>query len=325
MWFKNLRIYRFTSEFNIDAQSLNEALEKAAFTPCSKTDPMKMGWVSPVEGGDQYVHSALGNLMICAKKQEKVLPGAVVNEALKERIEEIKLREDRHVGSKERKDIKDEIILELLPKAFSRSSRMYAYIAPKEQLIIVDAASANRAEMLLSLLRSSIGSLPVVPLKCQQLPYKAMTQWLIAGAAPTPFEFGGECQLSDPKEAGSTIRCKHQDLTSTEINNHLQADMIATQLGLSWQGGIEFMLDDQLAIKRIKFADEIYEQAQEADSENVSQQFDTDFSIMSLELSRFIEALIAALGGTSQEQESVEEILARVSKTENTSELEVSF
>lgn len=327
MWFKNCRVYRFTSPCKINEEQLNEGLTQDAFTPCGKQEPKRSGWVDPTDSDGPLFHASLGQFIVCAKTQERVLPSSVVNEHLKERIDEIKIREDRHIGASERKDIREDIVLELLPKAFSRSSRLYAYINPKAGLIVVDSASANKAEALLSLLRTSLGSLPVVPLISQQLPYKAATQWLLDHDVPPPFVLGGECQLSDPKEASSVIRCKHQDLTSSEINNHLQSGMIVTQLGLNWKDGIDFVLDDQFAIKRLKFSDDIHEQANEQDAENPAQQFDMDFSIMSIELNKLISDLLSAMGGINQDNVSVEEIVANVAKTEvsDTSTEELTF
>jgi recombination associated protein RdgC len=57
------------------------------------------------------------------------------------------------------------------------------------------------------------------------------------------------------------------------------------------------MLDDQLAVKRLKFDDVISEKANERNPESKAEQFDADFAIMSGELKNFIVALLAAFGG----------------------------
>ena len=76
--------------------------------------------------------------------------------------------------------------------------------------------------------------------------------------------------------------------------------------------GIEFILDDQLAIKRLRFADNIQEKADSYEAQDSDEQFAIEFSVMTLELSSFIKHLIDALGGINTEQQSVEEIVARV-------------
>jgi recombination associated protein RdgC len=239
--------------------------------------------------------------MICAKKQEKVLPAAVINEALEEKVAAIAEKDGRPVHRKERQSLKDDIIMELLPKAFTRSQLQFAYIAPKQNYIVVNAASANKAEELLSALRESIGSLPVTPLTSLRLPYEAMTDWVLNGSLSEQFIIGSECELSDPKESGSVIRCKYQDLASPEITSHIKGGMIVTQLSLNWQDGLEFVLDDKLAIKRMRFADNICEKADSYDSQDAIDQFDNEFSVMTIELSAFIDNLTAALGGINKD------------------------
>jgi len=323
MWFKNLRIYLFTHPFTLDSNSLNEALNKNAFTPCNSQDISRYGWVSPSQpkhaDDDNLVHASQGYLLICAKKQEKVLPASVINEALEERVAEISEAEGRSIYRKERQALKDDVIMALLPRAFTRSSLQFAYISPEKGYIVVNAASANKAEELLTALRESIGSLPVIPLASKQLPVQSMTKWVMDATAPQAFELGEECELADPKESSSIIRCKYQNLKSAEISNHLKTGMIVTKLALNWLQGVDFILDDQLAIKRLRFADEIREKADNTDSQDSTEQFDLQFAVMTLELSSLIDQLLLGLGGVSMEATSVEEIVARVDNSESVS------
>ncbi|MFB3058287.1 MAG: recombination-associated protein RdgC [Gammaproteobacteria bacterium] len=45
--------------------------------------------------------------------------------------------------------MRDEVFFSLLPRAFTRSTLQYAYISPRDNLLIIDTASARRAEDLL--------------------------------------------------------------------------------------------------------------------------------------------------------------------------------
>ncbi|QFT54290.1 recombination-associated protein RdgC [Microbulbifer sp. THAF38] len=317
MWFKNLRIYRLTKEFSLDAEKLNELLEAQAFVPCGSQDSVRYGWVSPLgRHGSQLVHATNGYLMICAKKQEKVLPAAVINEKVEELAQAISEKEARQVGRKERQNLKDEVLLEMRPKAFARSRLHYAYIAPQEGWVVVDASSASAAEELLENLREAISSLAVVPLSAKNLPQQTMTHWLTAPEAPAQFDFGHECELRDPKDSGSVIRCKNQDLCAEEIHNHLVAGLQVHKLGLVWRGGVDFLVDDQLSLKRVKFSDELLEKADGADAESAAQRFDADFAVMTLEISALIRDLLNAFGGMNTESTSVEEIVAKASRSE---------
>ena len=124
-----------------------------------------------------------------------------------------------------------------------------------------------------------------------------MTRWVNSGRVETGFTLGEECELRDNNDIRCLIRCKNQDLKTTEIVNHLKTGMHVSKLALVWQGRIECVLDENLVLRRLRFSDLIHEQANDVEAEDVATRFDTDFSIMSLELSAFVKALLEALGG----------------------------
>ncbi len=298
MWFKNLHIYRFTRPFELSAEELADRLAGRPFAPCGNLEMTRSGWVPPLgHPATDLVHVTNGYTMVCARRQEKLLPAAVVNEALEESIQAIEAEELRKVGRKERSKLKEELVFTLLPRALARSTLQHAYIDPAGGLLVVSAASAKRAEELLDGLREAVGSLPLIPLRAKGIPLQVMTDCLLRATPPAGFEFGHDCELRDPADEGAVIRCKNQDLTATEINNHLQTGMTVTKLALCWPSGIECIVDEQLAVKRLVFDDVLQEQAADGDAPDAAARFDADFAIMSLELSRFIAGLMQAFGG----------------------------
>lgn len=300
MWFKNLRIYRITRPWDINSEALDKMLQDKAFSPCGGQDQLRTGWVAPLgEEGRPNTHTATDFIMVCAKRQERLLPSTVVNEQLQEKIEQIRIDEDRRVGKRERQDIKDEIIFSLLPKAFTRSQLNFAYIDTRENLIIIDTASAKRAEELLNLLRDSVGSLPVIPLNAPQQPDLTMTQWVRHGELPAGFALGDECELESPRDEGRVIRCKKQELTATEMLNHIETGMLIRKLALQWQESLDFVIDDELTVRRLKFSQELLDKADERQPESAAEAFDLDFTIMTMELRAFIQALMVAFGNES--------------------------
>ena len=171
MWFKNLKIYRFSKPFTIDNDTLEKQLQEHAFHPCTRLQPSSCGWVSPLGNrGSMLTHTIGQSIMVCARQEDKILPAAVINELLEEKLDAVEADTGRRPVGKHKQSIKDELILELLPKAFSKSKRTYAYMDLQAQLLIVDAASGNKADELIQLLRKALGSLPVIPLKTATLP-----------------------------------------------------------------------------------------------------------------------------------------------------------
>ncbi len=303
MWFKNLQLYRFTKPFELDAEALGLQLEENSFVPCGSQETSRSGWVPPLgRHGSEFVHASSGFLMICSKRQDRLLPAAVVNEALEEKVLQIEEREARKLPAKQRRSLKDEIIFSLLPKAFARSSLLYAYISPRDNLLVVNAASAKRAEELIDDLRAALGSLSVIPLASKSQPIDVMTRWVNSAQPEQGFELGEECELRDNADISCVIRCKNQNLGAAEIVSHLKTGMHVSKLALNWQQRIEFVLDEKLVIKRLRFSELVQEQADEIEADDVATRFDVDFSIMALELAGFYKALITALGGEDLSQ-----------------------
>ena len=303
MWFKNLQLYRFTKPFELDAATLGEQLQQQEFVPCGSQDMTRSGWTPPLgRHGSEFVHATNGYQMICLKRQDKLLPAGVINEELEEKALEIESREGRQIARKERRALRDEVYFSLLPRAFVRSSMQFAYISPRDQLLIIDAASAKRAEDFLQVLRDTLGSLSVIPLVSKHQPIDVMTGWVSTGQSEAGFELGEEGELRDNADISSVIRCKNQDLAAAEIVNHLKTGMHISKLALNWQQRIEFVLDEKLTVKRLRFSDIVQEQASDTQAEDAAAQFDVDFSIMALELSGFIKSLTEAYGGAEDSE-----------------------
>lgn len=293
MWFKNIQIFRFTKPVELSAESLAEELGEASFVPCGSQDLKRQGWIAPMgDLGEDLVHSANGYIMVCLKRQEKIIPAAAINDLLDIQIKDIELAEGRKVGRKERSKLKEEVVFTMLPRAFTRSSLVYAYISTKEGLLVINSSSSTRAEELCTELRSAIGSLPVVPVKANNPPPDTMTHWLKTRVEPTGFEFGHECELRDTLDEKAVIQCKYQNLCSEQINQHLQESMYVSKLGLVSKNGIECVIDENFAIKRLAFGDVIHDRAREGDGVDAAAQFDIDFALMTLELKGLIGSLM---------------------------------
>lgn len=298
MWFKNLALYRFTEPFTLSPTELEDKLQPLAFKPCVSQELFRFGWTAPLgQNSQQLVHAANGYFMICGKKQEKVLPTPVINELLVERIQEIEDQQGKKPTKKQRDEIKDEIIFDLLPKAFAFSKKTYAYIDPKGGWLIIDAASTKKAEEILSHLRKCLETLPVVPPLTKEKPVTIMTQWLMDNQSPNDVNIEDECELRAQDDEGAIIRCKRHDLSLPEIKYHLDSGKQVLKLSLSWADRLTFILDENLAIKRLKFLDLIQEQASDIETSNDAEQFDVDFSIMSAELAGFLPRLLEWFGG----------------------------
>jgi recombination associated protein RdgC len=150
------------------------------------------------------------------------------------------------------------------------------------------------------LLRKSLGSLPAVPLNTIEKPTSIMTQWLLNDKTPDDITVEDECELRSPEELGGIIRCKRHDLALPEIKNHLNTGKEVIKLAVSWADRISFIIDENMAIKRLRFLDLIQDQVTDIETNDDATQFDVDFSIMSAELANFLPRLLELFGGENK-------------------------
>ncbi len=67
-----------------------------------------------------------GRIMLCMQIEERILPSTVVQQALKEKLKHLQIEKNRKLSKKERQSLKEEIILTLLPRTFTKLTRIYA-------------------------------------------------------------------------------------------------------------------------------------------------------------------------------------------------------
>ena len=301
MWFKNLRAYRLTQPFDLSPEQLGEQLAEQAFSPCAKSQPLSLGWVPALgEGTEALVHAAGGRLLVKLKREEKLLPSTVVRELLEEKVALIEEEQARKVYRKERLLLKDEIVQDCLPRAFTRSSSVYAYLDTRANWILVDAASAARAEELLNLLRECIGSFPVVLPQVVNAPVATMTGWLEHRNLPEDFALGEECELREPGEEGGVVRCRGVDLLSEEVETHLQAGKQVARLALQWDERLSLIIAEDLCLRRLKFADELMKENEDIPEADKAARLDADFALMSDALTGLQQRVLDLFGGEAE-------------------------
>jgi len=302
LWFKNLLVYRLSREVSLSADEMEKQLSQFTFTPCGSQDMAKTGWVSPMgsHGGDALTHSHNGQILLCTRQEQKILPSPVIKQELQAKIEQIESEQHRKLKKTEKDSLKDEVLHSLMPRAFSRFSQTFMWIDTVNGLIMVDAASAKKAEDMLALLRKSLGSLPVVPLTMESPIELTLTEWVRSGETPAGFTLQDEAELKAILEEGGVIRCKKQALVSDEIATHIENGKLVTKLAVDWQERIAVVLADDGSIKRLKFSDVIREQNDDIDRDDFAQRFDADFILMTGELAALIQNLVEALGGEAQ-------------------------
>ncbi len=191
--------------------------------------------------------------------------------------------------------MKEEIVHDLLPRAFPKRSNTLIWIAPKANLVWIDAASLKRADAIVTQLIALLGGgIALTLLQTQLSPATAMSQWLAAKEAPAGFSIDRECELKQPDSEKSTVRYSRHTLDIDEVAEHIQQGKLPTQLALTWEGRVSFVLTESMTLKRIKLLDVTMQGSAPGKADDG---FDADVAITTGELGKLFPDLLAALGG----------------------------
>jgi recombination associated protein RdgC len=121
-----------------------------------------------------------------------------------------------------------------------------------------------------------------------------MAEWLATREAPPGFSIDRDCELKQPDSEKASVRYARHTLDIDELALHIRQGKLPTQLAMTWNGRVSFVLTEALTLKRIKLLDVVLEGNAPAKDEDG---FDADVAISTGELGRLIPDLLAALGG----------------------------
>lgn len=297
LWLKNLHLYRLSPNHGLSIEQLQTQLSAKPFQPCGSQDLSNQGWVPPASHTpDLYTVAHDGVVLVALKTEEKLLPASVVRQQVEDRVQEIEAAEHRKVGRKEMRDLRDDVTMQLLPRAFVRQRVLRAMIDLNLNLVWVESASEGKAEDFLSHLRETLGNLPAHLLQTAVTPQTAMTTWLEQGA-PEGFTLDADCELRSPGDESAVIRISRHNLDCDEVRQHLDNGKVVTRLGLSWNDHLSFLLTEKLEIKRLAMLDVLEDNLEEAGAEDQAALFDASFILLCGELRHLTTDLLQACGG----------------------------
>jgi recombination associated protein RdgC len=294
MFFRNLTLFRFSPSVADDLSRLDEVLPEHRLRPVGPMEFATRGFISPLGVSDEAMTHTVGPYtMVRGGSENRLLPAAVVHDEVAKRVQKITEGEGRKVGGRERKRLKDDVLNELLPRAFVRSSCLAAYVDTRSGWMVVNTASRGAAENLLSQMREALGSFPAVPLAPEESPRTLLTHWVATGVLPTGFALGDEIELRDPATAsGAIARCRRQDLDTDEVREHLRTGKQVFRIGLLFDDRISFVLGEDLVVRKLRFSDVVLDEQAEG-HESAAAERDSSFALMTLEYGRLLDKLAA--------------------------------
>ena len=294
MFFRNLTLFRFPT--TLDFSQLDSLLPEMILKPVGALDMSSRGFVPPFGRGDDVLAHRSGDaLWLTVGGEDKILPGSVVNDLLAKKLAEIEEKEGRKPGGRTRKRLKEDLVHELLPRAFVKPSRTDAMLDLEHGFVAVDTSSRKNAETVVSEIRHAMGSFPALPLNAEVAPRSILTGWIAGEPLPEGLALGEECELKDAMDGGAVVKCQNQDLQGDEIAKHLEAGKQVTRLALTLDDHLSFVLGEDLVIRKLKFLDGAVDQLENTEREDLRAELAARFALMSGEVKRLFVVLEAAL------------------------------
>lgn len=293
-FFKSVIAYRIGPNWTPPALEVLEAeLSRLAFEPCGPTQEVSVGWMPP--RGEEHgamVENVAGHLIVKLAVERKSVPASAVKQELDARVKALEAERGRKPGKKEKAEIKDEIMRDLMPRAFSKRSAHFAWIDPVNRFLVVGAGSYKAADAVVTHLVDLMAELkvvlPLAPIQTTMTAGASMGTWLATKESPPEFSIDQDLKLKNEDRA--TISYTKHNLDLDEITHHLESGMAATQMALTWEGKVSFVLTDTMVVRKINFLDVTTDVG-------ADDGFDGDVMIATGELSKLLPDLLRALGG----------------------------
>ncbi|MCM5678505.1 recombination-associated protein RdgC [Schlegelella sp. S2-27] len=295
--FKNALVFRIAQWDRPAVADIEERLAGARFAECGATQPESAGWVEP--RGQKHgalVESIGGQWILRLCTETKSVPASAVKTRLEEQLDKVEQETGRRPKGKRAKELKEEIVRDLLPRAFPKRGNTTVWINPAAGFVVVDASSIKKADAIVSRLVELLGGgLSLSFLQSEISPAVAMSGWLKSKEAPAGFTIDRDCELKQPDSEKATVRYARHTLDIDEVGQHIEQGKVPTQVAMTWDSRVSFVLTESLAIKKIKLLDVVLEGASSATRDDGG--FDADVALMTGELGKLIPDLIDALGG----------------------------
>ncbi len=271
------------------------SLQKHAIPLLLDLSIAEQGFAPPYEFSDQMVITAQNSWKIQLRKEKKLLPASVLRQESKRRIKEIEEKEYRQLSAKDKKALKQRVLDELLPRAFSQISTIEGIYIRDKGFLLVNQAQGNKREELLSHLRQALGSFEAALILCKKTATDLMSQWLLDNnSLPNDLAIGNYCELKNIANIKSVSRFVNQDIQSKEVIGILEKDHFVSQLALIWQDKLRFILCEDFSLKNIQYLEK--QQLMEIEPNDIL----TLQWLFSQDLTLLYEVLIKAAGGTKK-------------------------
>ena len=250
---RNLMTY--SAEVHASVEELEERLPH--FTGLGEHQRQDSGFVNVIPDQDARVLKVPGGWAICLREDTKGVPAEEVNKAANEKVAAIQEATGRKVGKRELREIKADVIHDLLPRAFARQRLTYVLYSERTQRLFVNTGSQKAADLVMTHLVDCLKSLKTSTVHVSE-PKMGLTtrlsNWLADKDEDDCFgtmEPSAEVVMKshDRKWAikAESLRSVADTLREA-INGHATVDSI----GFAMDNGVTFRITADLRVKGVK-------------------------------------------------------------------------
>lgn len=286
--FKSLSIFKHNSGVIEGAY-----LDSFSFAPCAPSQDKSIGFVPPRGANEALRELVGGGVLLAVMIETKSVPASAIQRNLDDLVKTIESATGRKPGKKEKRDLKEEIVAELLPSAFPKQTKVYAWLGA-DGLLLIDNTSASKVDDVLTLLVRAIDGFVAEGVNTTNSTESLMAGLLVNDdvQAESGFEVGRELLLEACDESRAKVKYTNHALYIDEIKAHIAQGKRPVALSLGVDDVVDFVLTSGLQLKKIKVHDALAIKSADAASD-----FDASTLIITGALVPAVKSLIQELGG----------------------------
>lgn len=284
---------------------IEDALKKKPLPPMTDHSYSVSGFVPHPQGdGEQFVLSFEGGVSFALTVEEKVIPSSFVAKRLHQELVAYKeasgLEAIGHIPRKMRSELKEKVMLSLLPQALSKSKTVIVYYRAKEKLLLVDDSSDSWASLIIRSLIHVFGTLKTTTIHVSNLKsgLQARLADLVLNNNKSAFDglqVGGRAKLQFEKEK---ISLDQTSMDEDQIAELMRKGYQVIELEL-YDSDISIVFTHDFILKRIEFLN-----STETDSfEHAFELWQHETSVKTLLVSSLLNKLTKLFGFSNEVEE----------------------
>lgn len=243
------------------ADLVAQHLEERRFTEMTSLEMTHHGF-APIEETGELLTVFPGGFAFGFRIDAKLLPSSVVSTEVKARVERIEQEQGYKPGKKQRREIREQVIDDLLPKALVKTTNLTIFYDTEHQILVVPTTSMTTADTVTGAMIHAIGSIKTSTIHVSDAKHGLTTRLrsYIAGQDHDAFgEFKPDDKVVLKGEAGSvSVTASDLDTVSEGIVEALGAGLTVDAIRL-YHGrdddavGLSFVLGQDFRIRSIDF------------------------------------------------------------------------